>query len=74
MSTWHCEKHDWWLEEDEICPVCDGIALERERIIKLLDDYTMYRFDKELIIDIICGASSGTASSAVETPQADTAR
>lgn len=74
MSTWHCKQHSWWLEEDELCPVCDGVALERERIIKLLDSYTMYRFEKQWIVDLIEGTSSGTTSSAVENPQAGTAR
>ena len=30
-----CVTHDWWLEDDEKCPVCQGIGLERERIIAL---------------------------------------
>lgn len=74
MTALHCEQHGWWLEEDEMCPVCEGIAFERERIIKLLDNYTMYRFEKQWIVDLIEGTSSDTDSSAVENPQAETAR
>ena len=53
MTALHCEQHGWWLEEDEMCPVCEGIAFERERIIKLLDNYTMYRFEKQWVVDLI---------------------
>lgn len=34
-----CDIHNWfWAEDDEYgCPVCEGIAFERERIIALLE-------------------------------------
>lgn len=53
MSALHCELHEWWLEEGELCPVCEGMLIERERIVKLLDNYTMYRFEKQWIVDMI---------------------
>ena len=53
MSVLHCEHHGWWLEEGELCPVCEGIEIERKRIIGLLDNYTMYRFEKQGLIDMI---------------------
>lgn len=31
-----CEPHGWFLEEGEPCPVCEGIEIERERIVKVL--------------------------------------
>jgi hypothetical protein len=35
-----CEKHDWdWdISDPTGCPICYGESLERERIIKLLED------------------------------------
>jgi hypothetical protein len=35
-----CEKHDWdWdISDPTGCPVCYGVSLERERIIKLLEN------------------------------------
>lgn len=53
VTDLHCEPHGWWLEEDEQCPVCEGIEIERKRIIGLLDNYTMYRFEKQWLIDMI---------------------
>ena len=36
MSLLHCEPHEWWVEEGEPCPVCEGIGIERKRVIELL--------------------------------------
>lgn len=35
-----CDVHDWEFDEstiDDVCPVCRGEQMERERIIKLLE-------------------------------------
>lgn len=32
-----CGEHGWSYEPEDSCPVCDGIKLERERILKLLE-------------------------------------
>ena len=45
-----CKTHGWWLEDDEQCPVCEGIGLERERIIALLEA-TYIQDDEEHSID-----------------------
>lgn len=37
VSDNHCVVHDWWLEDGELCPVCEGILLERERVVGLLE-------------------------------------
>lgn len=36
VSDNHCFVHGWWLEDGELCPVCEGILLERERVVELL--------------------------------------
>jgi hypothetical protein len=38
-SKTECDIHNWfWAEDDEYgCPVCEGAAAERERIIALLE-------------------------------------
>lgn len=37
MPTMDCDAHGWNFEPGDTCPVCDGIVLERERIIALLE-------------------------------------
>jgi hypothetical protein len=32
-----CGEHGWSYEPEDSCPVCDGIKLERERIIGQLN-------------------------------------
>jgi len=38
-----CEEHGWsWDPADDMgCPVCYGIEITEERIIKLLEEHTM---------------------------------
>lgn len=35
-----CDEHGWDYTnvDDDVCPVCMGESLERERIVKLLED------------------------------------
>jgi hypothetical protein len=40
MPTMDCDAHGWNFEPGDACPVCEGIVLERERIIALLNDNT----------------------------------
>ena len=41
MPTTDCDAHGWNFEPGDTCPVCDGMVLERERIIALLWDWGM---------------------------------
>jgi len=36
-ETIECAAHKWHFPPDEVCPVCEGIEFEKERIIKLLE-------------------------------------
>ena len=38
MPTKDCDAHGWNFEPGDTCPVCDGMELERERIIGLLEE------------------------------------
>lgn len=31
-----CEPHGWWLDDGELCPVCEGAQVEREHIVGLI--------------------------------------
>jgi hypothetical protein len=37
MPKTDCDAHGWNFEADDTSPVCDGIELERERVIALLE-------------------------------------
>lgn len=43
----HCEKHSWTFEPGDECPTCEGMRLERERIIQVIRDW--YEADADLI-------------------------
>jgi hypothetical protein len=43
------------MNRDYYAGMTEGRIQERERIIKLLDSYTMYRSEKQLLIDLING-------------------
>jgi hypothetical protein len=45
MPKTDCDAHGWNFEPDDTCPVCDGIELERERIIALLWDWGVENLD-----------------------------
>ena len=45
MPTMDCDAHGWNFEPGDTCPVCDGMVLERERIIALLWDWGMANLD-----------------------------
>lgn len=32
-----CEEHDWYFEDDDICPVCQGIELEHSRVLRVIE-------------------------------------
>lgn len=36
MSSMDCDAHGWNFEPGDSCPVCDGMDLERERIVALI--------------------------------------
>jgi hypothetical protein len=38
-ETIECVAHKWHFPPDEVCPVCEGIEFEQERIIKLLEEH-----------------------------------
>jgi len=47
-STWYvCDLHGWDFtnEDKDVCPVCLGESLERERIIKKLIEHEVIRVD-----------------------------
>lgn len=33
-----CEKHNVFFSEEDTCPACDAVALERDRIVRDLND------------------------------------
>lgn len=40
-----CDVHDWEFDEstiDDVCPVCRGEQMERERLIKLVHEETRH--------------------------------
>ena len=45
MPSTDCDAHGWNFEPGDACPVCDGVNLERERIIALLWDWGMANLD-----------------------------
>ena len=52
------EMRDAGATRDYYAGMTEGRIQERERIIKLLDDYTMYRFEKQWMIDLIGGETN----------------
>lgn len=55
-----CEEHRVYFAAGDQCPVCEGVELERERIIKVVENLTDINGDhKFFIIQAIKGKKNG---------------
>lgn len=62
MTEGQCEKHNWYVEKNAVCPVCEGIELERSRILSTLEaSYTGEDDDWAIdwAIEIVKGVKEG---------------
>lgn len=37
MPSYDCDAHGWNFEPDDTCPVCDGIRMERDRVLDIIE-------------------------------------